>query len=106
MQRLTLSIAMLVGVALAACGAPNPKTAAQSDARALDAGPGDGREAEAACRSAGGRIVSRLCCKAASEFPNTCLIGACGCSPENSAPLSVCECPEGKCFDGAACVQR
>ena len=60
----------------------------------------------AACESAGGTVVSWQCCAGVSDFPNTCLIGACGCSPENSAPRDVCECPAGQCFDGTGCVPR
>ena len=58
------------------------------------------------CAETGGTIVSQLCCKSAPELPNTCAAGACGCSPENSAPLDVCDCPPGRCFDGSSCVSR
>ena len=58
------------------------------------------------CVETGGTILSQLCCKSASELPNTCAAGACGCSPEDSAPLDVCDCPPGRCFDGSSCVSR
>jgi hypothetical protein len=61
---------------------------------------------ENACTRAGGTIVRRQCCTSAPNFPNTCAIGACSCSPANSAPLDVCQCPAGECFDGEACVTR
>ena len=36
-----------------------------------------------------------MCCQSASDFPNNCLIGACGCSPDNSHSVKVCDCGEG-----------
>lgn len=45
-----------------------------------------------------------MCCKATSDFPNLCLIGPCGCSPENSHQVKVCDCGPNKCFDGNECV--
>lgn len=59
-----------------------------------------------ACAGSGGKVVTEQCCTSAQPFPNTCLIGACGCSAQNSAPLSVCVCPAGQCFDGMRCVAR
>lgn len=56
------------------------------------------------CTSSGGSVVTMRCCKSVSDFPNTCLIGACGCSPENSKPTKVCDCGPGRCFNGTACV--
>ena len=51
-----------------------------------------------------GNVGMSLCCQAASDFPNRCAIGACGCSPMNSHMVKVCNCPNGKCFDGKSCV--
>ena len=59
---------------------------------------------EQACINSGGTVGTSQCCKSASDFPNTCLIGACGCSLENSHEVKVCNCPEGKCFDGNECT--
>jgi len=59
---------------------------------------------EKSCIDSGGTVRTSLCCKSSSDFPNNCLIGACGCSPENSHEVKVCDCPEGKCFDGSMCV--
>jgi hypothetical protein len=56
------------------------------------------------CVSSGGTVVTKMCCESASDFPNTCVIGACGCSPTNSKETKVCDCGSGKCFDGTACV--
>ncbi len=61
---------------------------------------------EAVCADAGGTVVSRQCCAAASDYPDTCLVGACGCSSENSVTRKVCECPADQCFDGTNCVAR
>ncbi len=58
---------------------------------------------EKACVDSGGKISTALCCGQTKDFPNTCLIGACGCSPENSHEVKVCECPVG-CWDGTKCV--
>ena len=57
-----------------------------------------------ACLNSGGIVGTSLCCKSANDFPNNCLIGACGCSPTNSHEVKTCECPSGKCFDGNSCV--
>lgn len=54
-----------------------------------------------ACINSGGTVVNQLCCNSANDFPNTCLIGACGCSPDNSHNVKVCDCGEGKCWDSA-----
>jgi len=59
---------------------------------------------EAGCLASGGTVKTASCCKSASDFPNTCLIGACGCSLENSQETKVCECQEGQCFNGQKCV--
>ena len=58
------------------------------------------------CTESGGTIETQLCCLSSGDFPNTCLIGACGCSPENSHNVSVCSCGDGKCFDGTRCVAQ
>lgn len=61
-------------------------------------------EAELACVSAGGEVSVSLCCKSTEDFPNLCLIGACGCSPENSRQVKVCDCGVDKCFNGDKCL--
>ncbi len=57
-----------------------------------------------ACLDAGGSLSTSLCCASAGDFPDTCAIGACGCSPQSSAETTVCQCPAGQCFDGGRCV--
>ena len=59
---------------------------------------------EQACINSGGTVKTSSCCKAVSDFPNTCLIGACGCAPTSSHEVKVCECPQDKCFDGNKCT--
>ncbi len=59
---------------------------------------------ERACANSGGNVSTSMCCKSASDFPNTCLIGACGCAPDYSHEIKVCDCGPDKCFNGTACV--
>ena len=62
-------------------------------------------EAEAGCIASGGTVGEGLCCLSVEDFPNTCLVGACGCSAENSHAVKTCTCPLGRCFNGTACVR-
>lgn len=59
---------------------------------------------ETGCVESGGTVGTALCCGAVSDFPNTCLVGACACAPEDSHEVTVCECAEGDCFNGTRCV--
>ncbi|MFA5747115.1 MAG: hypothetical protein WC926_03490 [Candidatus Paceibacterota bacterium] len=68
-----------------------------------ETGSQDETGASQACLASGGRVSTSLCCKSAGDFPNSCLIGACGCSPDNSKAVMICECGDGKCFDGTIC---
>ena len=63
-----------------------------------------GEEMEQACIQSGGNVTTRLCCGSADDFPNLCLIGACGCAPASSHQVKVCDCGSGKCFNGTACA--
>jgi len=51
------------------------------------------------CSTTGGTISSHSCCLSASDFPNSCSVGACGCSPTDSKTVSTCDCKTGTCFD-------
>ena len=56
------------------------------------------------CLKSGGQLTTSLCCKSTEDYPNLCLIGACGCSPEHSHQVKICDCGEDKCFNGTECV--
>jgi len=62
--------------------------------------------AKEVCVGSGGRVVSNPCCKSIGDYPDLCLVGACGCSPEKSHQVKVCDCGEDKCFNGDECVDR
>jgi hypothetical protein len=57
-----------------------------------------------ACTDSGGTVNIQACCKSSEDFPDTCGIGACGCSFAESHQIWVCECGEGRCFDGRKCI--
>jgi hypothetical protein len=59
---------------------------------------------EKACIDSGGRVSAGMCCGSVDDFPNLCTVGACGCSPDSSHEVKVCECGEGRCFNGSVCV--
>ncbi len=60
-------------------------------------------EAEAGCLASGGTVGQAFCCLSVNDFPDTCLVGACACSAENSHAVQTCTCPAGTCFNGTAC---
>lgn len=68
-----------------------------SDSGAQDVVPTGG------CAESGGTVGESLCCQSAGDFPNNCLIGACGCAPAYSHTIKVCNCAAGKCWDGTTC---
>lgn len=51
------------------------------------------------CTTTAGTVASGSCCSSVSEFPDTCLIGACSCAPTNSRMVNTCACKSGACFD-------
>ncbi len=59
---------------------------------------------EKACLASGGTPGTALCCQSVGDFPNTCLIGACGCAPNYSHQVKTCDCSEEKCFNGKKCI--
>jgi hypothetical protein len=59
---------------------------------------------EMKCVNSGGTVATSSCCLSAGDFSNSCLIGACGCSPSNSKAVETCNCGIGKCFDINSCV--
>ncbi len=61
---------------------------------------------ELACTDGGGTVARALCCSSVDDYPNTCIIGACGCAPDSSREVNICDCGEGRCFDGNGCVNE
>ena len=60
--------------------------------------------AETGCVLSGGTVDTATCCESVDDFPDTCATGACGCSPDDSHEVAVCDCGEGSCFNGLVCV--
>ncbi len=58
----------------------------------------DAQALAALCTSSGGSISTGLCCNSSGDFPDSCLIGACGCAPTSSHTVATCACPAGTCF--------
>jgi hypothetical protein len=75
---------------------------APTDTTASDT-PADGDAADP-CTASGGTVSTALCCASASDFPNNCATGACGCAPSSSHEVKVCNCPSPQCWNGTACV--
>jgi len=67
-------------------------------------GIADLTEQEQACMNSGGTVTIAMCCENTDDFPNLCLIGPCGCSPENSHEVKICDCGPDECFDKTGCV--
>ncbi len=70
----------------------------------LGNGTADLTEQEQACISSGGTVTIAMCCESTGDFPDLCLIGPCGCSPENSHEVKICDCGPDECFDGTECA--
>jgi len=79
------------------------ENAIENSSKAIDK-LGSKTKKEKSCLNSGGIVTMSLCCESSSDFPNTCLIGACGCSPTDSHQIKICDCGEDKCFDGEQCV--
>lgn len=80
-------------------GGVGGSTAPAGAGGAASAGGAGGASSEALCLSTGGRVVAATCCQDVSDFPSTCLVGACGCAPAQSHAVESCSCPAGDCFD-------
>ena len=75
--------------------------------KSQDKTPEDSRkltDKEQTCLDSGGTVGVALCCESTDDFTDDCAIGACGCAPEYSHRVKVCDCGEGRCFDGTKCV--
>jgi len=51
-----------------------------------------------ACTTTGGALANNLCCTGADNFPDSCGVGACSCSPTNLEVVDACVCPNNACF--------
>jgi len=60
---------------------------------------------EQGCLDSGGQVATSSCCLSTNDFPNLCLIGACGCDATNSHEVKICDCETDKCFNGSQCVE-
>jgi len=70
-----------------------------SDATHTSPQPAQNKTVEDFCAAGGGTIKTQQCCNSVADFPDTCLVGGCGCSLENSHEIKVCDCGEGKCWN-------
>jgi len=57
------------------------------------------------CTSTGGTVSTAMCCLSSGDFPRMDLIGACGCSSDNSHEVKICDCGE-KVWNGETCISR
>jgi hypothetical protein len=62
--------------------------------------------AEQGCLTSDGTVTTAMCCASTGDFPDTCAIGVCGCTPDASHAVRVCSCAAGSCFDGGGCVRQ
>lgn len=89
---------------------PSDSTVDSADAPGPEGGPSDGPIPDSgpaeACTATGGTVMTASCCRITNDFPDNCLVGACGCSPTNSHTVQTCDCGAGKCWDGTTCVPR
>jgi len=105
MIRIRLLMMVGVMVMVAACGdsdhdAPLPGAVPTATATPTP------RPEQQACFNAGGTVTTQLCCGGVGDFPNMCGIGTCGCAPNSSHNIQVCNCGAGKCFTGSGCASR
>jgi hypothetical protein len=75
----------------------------------VDGGAPDGDASMAGagelCTSTGGTVTTANCCaNGVASFPDTCVIGACGCSPASSVTIMICSCAAGCFSPGVGCV--
>ena len=101
-----LLLAGLLVAPLGACSkhAPTEPTPAPSGSGSAAAPAGSG-DAAALCASTGGSIGNASCCGAVGDFPDMTGVGACGCAPNNSHTVKICDCPAGKRFSATAGCQ-
>lgn len=83
-----------------------PGTGGSSDSGGQGGAGGSISDDEARCLELNGTVQTALCCEGTGDFPNQCLTGPCGCAPDNSHEIKVCQCPDNRCFDGQYCLRQ
>ena len=72
-----------------------------------DAGIDSGSQKPAElCTATGGVVKTGQCCASASDFPQTCSVGACSCAPSSSKTISLCDCGTGCFSPTVGCVAK
>jgi len=93
MKKLMLLVMILLVILVGGC------TQNTSEVTHTSPQPAQNQTMEELCIAGGGTVKTQQCCKSVVDFPNTCLVGGCGCSPENSHEIKVCDCGEVKCWN-------
>lgn len=96
-----LALLLAAAVAVSGCTVPTSPGPGQDNNVIIK----DVAEREQACKDAGGTVRTLVCCMGTGDFPNLCLLGPCGCDPVQSEDTRICDCGEGRCFNGTACVE-
>lgn len=92
---------LLVGAILLVGCTQQPSGGNQTPSQNQTPPPNHTPTTDEACVNSGGIVTTDSCCLSVGDFPNTCLIGACGCSPSNSHEVKACDCGAGKCWDSS-----
>ena len=93
------------GTAAAAGASGDGGSAGTSGSAGAAGSSGNGGDDPATgCALSGGAVTTAPCCASASDYPNTCAMGACSCGPDSSIDVMFCDCPQNRCFDGSSCV--
>lgn len=86
------------------CACVDGDATSETDAGETDAADTGIDSAAVECETSGGTVSTASCCASSEAFPDLCSVGACGCADEDSVELAVCDCGEGRCFNGTTCV--
>lgn len=87
--------AAVLALVLVACGSKSSPTVQSGSGPAA-------RDPATLCTSTGGTIGSATCCKMTGDFPDLTKIGPCGCAPNYSHTVEVCDCPGNEQFSRSA----
>jgi hypothetical protein len=79
------------------------------DSGGVGGGPVGNGGAATACTDHGGQLFESWCCKdqGGEDFPNTCGPD-CACAPTEDVSdlVWMCDCGEGRCWNGSACIDQ